>query len=299
MKFRDVSGADGIGPRPQVRPPAWMRLVPRRLMSRFLGGVGAAPVPRVVLRVVLNAYCKAYSVNMEESRRALSEFSTFREFFSRALREGAREVCDRPGTLVSPCDGRVAQSGAIVDNTLIQAKGLTYTTHALLRCPEYAARFQAGSYVVIYLAPGDYHRFHWPLDGTLHTAWHIPGDLWPVNPSAVATVAGLFAVNERVVLDLGAQNEARVAMVPVGALNVGSILIQDVALRTNTGGPACPRVVYPTPTSRGAYTRRRGDLMGWFGFGSSIVLLTETRHPALERLAPGAVLRMGTAFGET
>ncbi len=280
------------------RPPAWMRLLPRRLVSRFLGGVGAAPVPGALLRAVLRAYCKAYGVNMSESRAALSSFPTFRAFFSRELNADARIIDKTPDVLVSPCDGRVAQCGRIRAGTLVQAKGLDYTTAALLRSRPYAECFEGGSYLVIYLAPGDYHRFHWPVDGTLNSVWHLPGDLWPVNPSAVRTVRHLFAVNERVVLDLTASNSMRVAMVPVGALNVGSIHIDGVVLRTNTGAPAWPRVVFPRYANQQRHGRR-GDLMGWFGFGSSIVLLTESANDNIEQLTPGAVLRMGTAFGET
>ena len=127
-------------------------------------------------------------------------YASFNEFFTRALRPDARPIDRDAGALVSPVDGTVSQLGPLDGSRLLQAKGVYYTVGDLLDGrEEYAAQFAGGAFATLYLAPYNYHRIHMPLAGTLRAAWYVPGDLFSVNATTAASVAGLFARNERVV----------------------------------------------------------------------------------------------------
>ena len=170
-------------------------------------------------------------------------------------------------------------------------KGTTYRVADLLDDPATAADLEGGTFVTIYLAPGDYHRYHWPFDGSVNTVRHLPGDLWPVNERSVEGVSGLFTVNERVSVLGKTAGERVFAYVPVGALNVGSIRLAFHDLRTNL----CCRKRAPDAWIEAP--GRRGDEFGLFEFGSTIVLLLAADGGQIEALEPGTRLRMGDPIG--
>ena len=150
-------------------------------------------------------------------------------------------------------------------------------------------------YVVIYLAPGDYHRFHSPVSWVAEKRRHFAGELYSVSPYLQRTLPGLFTLNERVVL-LGRWRWGFFSFTPVGATNVGSIRVNfDSELRTNSirtdtaadraaeeaarrGEPYCgfAEATYSqASTVLGGHALRRGEEMGGFQLGSSIVLVFE------------------------
>ena len=154
-------------------------------------------------------------------------------------------------------------------------------------------------YCVIYLAPGDYHRFHSPVSWVVERRRHFAGELYSVSPFLVKNLPGLFTLNERVVL-LGRWRWGFFSYTPVGATNVGSILVNfDNELRTNslTTDTAADRAAedaanhgepysgFAEATYAGAsallqgHALKRGEEMGGFQLGSTIVLVFEAPKP--------------------
>jgi phosphatidylserine decarboxylase len=271
---------------------AVLRGLPRRAVSRLLGQLGALEVPRPLLVPVLRWYARRFGVDLSELDRPLAEYPSFLDFFTRRLPAGARPMPPDPLAVASPADGRVVEAGEVVAGTLVQAKGVPYDLADLLGGPAEAAPFDGGSFLTAYLAPGDYHRFHWPWSGRVHTVRHLPGDLWPVNAGGLAAVRGLFARNERVVLLGETDRGGSFAIAPVGALNVGSIRLTSFpGLRTNRSVLRARR--WPGLHLRGV----RGAELGWFEFGSAMVLLLSAGAGRLEPLASGTRLHVGRAIG--
>lgn len=275
-----------------------LRLLPKRLLSRIVGGLTAWRAPGFLLRPAIRRYARAFGADPREAAMSFETHTSFRSFFTRALHADARPLPSDPRALTSPCDGAVVRGSAVEAGTILQAKGVAYTLAELLGDARHPAspaapRFSGGTALTVYLAPGDYHRFHWPWNGRVTEVRHLPGDLWPVNAGAVAGVPRLFARNERVVLLGELASGAAFAFVPVGALNVGSIRIHALPdLRTNRlfrrAAPAHTGLALPT---------ERGQELGWFEMGSSIVLLLGPGAGHFTDLAPGTPLRMGMEIG--
>jgi phosphatidylserine decarboxylase len=272
------------------RLPGYVRALPRRALSRILGVVGRAEVPRPLLAAVLGVYARAFGADMSEAERPLGRYRSFLDFFTRRLRPGVRSGPSDPLAVASPADCRVHATSEVRDGTVLQVKGARYAVADLLGSPEDASAFEGGTAATLYLAPGDYHRFHWPFDGTVEVVRHLPGDLWPVHPGAVANLPGLFAKNERVACLGHVAGGGRFAFVPVGALNVGSIRLEFHPLRTNRGGGARRAWRIHVPG-------RRGDPFGWFEFGSAIVLLLAPDAGTLDDAAPGTRRLVGHEIG--
>jgi len=272
---------------------ALVRALPRRAVSRAMGWLAELPVPAPLLVPVLNAYVKAFGADLSEAARPLRGYASFNDFFTRELRDGLRPIDLAPTSLVSPVDGRVYASGDVDEGTILQAKGVPYRVADLLGDDGDAARFDGGTFVTCYLAPRDYHRIHWPFDGTVDRIRHLPGDLWPVNDRALAGVPRLFARNERVAILGRLTGGGDVALVPVGALNVGSIRLAFHQLRTNRGGSDAPRAASFHPP----VAARRGAEAARFAFGSAVVLLVARSAGRLDPLPSGAVVRYGCRIG--
>jgi phosphatidylserine decarboxylase len=274
----------------EARPPLVVRLLPRRCLSRVTGRLARLRLPGFLLRPLLGWYARRYGADMDEAARPLAAYTSFVDFFTRTLKPGARPLAADPRALVCPCDGTVSMGGTVTAGQLLQIKGHAYALADLLGNPTDAGRFEGGTYLVLYLAPGDYHRFHWPFDGTVESARGLAGDLWPVNERSVRSVERLFVRNERIACLGHVASGGAFAYVPVGALNVGSIRLGFSAARTNP-----IRRVEEAPGA--AYWGKRGDEFGWFELGSTIVLVLAQEAGLLEDLAPGTKVRMGQAIG--
>src|SRR5438067_3657785 len=179
---------------------AFLKLLPRNTLSRAVGAACRMSAPKPVVRAAIRTFARKYGVDTSEAERAIEEYPTFTEFFTRRLKPGTRPIA--PGELlpVSPVDGTVGEVGDIVEGKLLQAKGRHYTLAELLGGPsaeDDARPFAGGSFVTIYLAPYNYHRIHAPLGGRITGYANVPGTLWPVNAAGVRNVDGFFCVNER------------------------------------------------------------------------------------------------------
>jgi phosphatidylserine decarboxylase len=265
-------------------------LVSSPVLSRATGRLADVRLPPFALQPLLRLYVRAYGVDLDEAEGPLDSFGTFNAFFTRRLREGVRPVASGEGVVVSPCDSRLCTIGPVpADGRLEQVKGSTYSVDALLGSEEDAAPFRRGSHATLYLSPAMYHRVHAPVDGRV-VAWrYVPGRLFPVNGAGVRSVPGLFTRNERVALFLDTEAHGPVAVVLVGAANVGRMSLAFTDLVTNHGHPA-GRTVPAIPVAVG-----RGDELGTFNLGSTVVLLLA--DPGLAPLAAaGDLVRMGQAL---
>ena len=262
------------------------KLLPQHLISRALGRLAAAEAPWVRGPLV-RAFARAYGVDMAEAERAgLDDYASFNDFFTRSLAAGARTIDPDPASVVSPADGAVSQAGAIERGELIQAKGVRYS-FATLADACAGPEFEGGAFATVYLSPKDYHRVHLPLAGRLVRTVAVPGKLFSVNATTEAGVPGLFAVNERLVMEFETAF-GRMLVVMVGAMVVASI-------ETVWDGPRSP---YRRKTVT-EHDRRfdKGDEVGRFLLGSSVVLAFEAGRVRLDGLAAGDVVRMGAPIG--
>jgi phosphatidylserine decarboxylase len=224
-------------------------------------------------------------------------YPSFNAFFTRALRADARPLPADPRALACPVDGTVSEIGEIDNNRLLQAKGRYYTLEALLAGQsEWVEYFRGGRFATIYLAPYNYHRIHMATRGELRAAWFVPGDLFSVNRTTADGVANLFARNERVVCCFK-DGSLPHALLLIGALNVGSM---DTVWHGEVA-PRQPRRVtaLSSEDSTGkAYVAARGDEMGRFNMGSTVILLfprdTIEWNP---EFVSGRTVRMGEVLG--
>jgi phosphatidylserine decarboxylase len=263
------------------------RRAPTGLYSAVVGACARAPVPRPLRAALDGAFARAVDARVDEAANELSEYPSFGDFFARRLREGARPV-DETSAVVAPCDGVVAASGPIVDGTLVQAKGKTYSVAELVTLPSLAAALAGGQFVTTYLSPRDYHRVHTPVDGTLVGYHYVPGQRWPVSARFMRHVDRLLAINERVVIELStAWGPAAVVM--VAASGVGNMWLSHLENDTRVWHASGePRHVTMTPAALAA-----GDELGSFLLGSTVVMLLPAAAPRLREMVDGDVVRFG------
>jgi phosphatidylserine decarboxylase len=240
----------------------------------------------------IRCFLKLYRVDMTEAAESDPyRYGSFNEFFTRALKDGARPIASEHAAIASPVDGCVSEAGTIDRDRLLQAKGRHYGLTELLAAQPWASQFEGGSFATIYLAPFNYHRVHMPLRGELQETVYVPGRLFSVNTVTAQHVPGLFARNERI-LTVFDSDAGRFALILVGALNVGSMATVWAGDIT----PAARRVITRVPGPR--LTLEKGAELGRFNMGSTVILLFEpTRarwHPGVHA---GSVVRLGQSLG--
>lgn len=244
---------------------------------------------------IITRFVKLYKVDVGDIKLTLpDDFANFNEFFIRELQDDARPLASDAKALVSPVDGTVSQIGELRGDAILQAKGIEYSLEELLATNLDEARaFAAGHFATIYLAPYNYHRVHAAIAGELVSASYVPGDLFSVNTATAAHIPGLFSRNERLILNFDSAN-GPAALVFVGALNVGSI-------STPWSGEIRPRhsgVVESIDLGSNPITVAKGELLGWFNMGSTVILLLpKGACDWRENLRAGDTLRMGETIG--
>jgi phosphatidylserine decarboxylase len=240
----------------------------------------------------IRGFLKLYQVDLAEAAESDPyRYGSFNEFFTRALKAGARPIAANSDALVSPVDGCVSEAGRIDGDRLLQAKGRDYRLSELLAAQPWASRFEGGSFATIYLAPFNYHRVHMPLRGTLLETVYVPGRLFSVNAVTARHVPRLFARNERV-LTLFDSSVGRFAVVLVGALNVGSIATVWAGDIT----PAARRVITRVPAA--PTTLEKGAELGRFNMGSTVILLFEpNRARWATEVRAGSEVKLGRPLG--
>lgn len=247
--------------------------------------------------LLIRSFSKHFAINWQDSRLQRPEdFAHFNAFFTRELADQARPLSGDETTLVSPADGCISQIGTINGDTLFQAKGHQYTTHALLGGDaRLAQQFHNGFFATVYLSPRDYHRVHMPCRGTLRETIYIPGRLFSVAPHTTRTIPQLFARNERLVTVFDTDQGA-MAMILVGAIFVAAIETAWDGLVT----PPHRRDIEHKDFQSTHLELARGAEMGRFNMGSTVILLFQQDAIRWDKsLIAGQSLRMGQEIGRS
>eukprot|EP01134_Creolimax_fragrantissima_P007342 CFRG7342T1 len=280
---------------------------PTRCLSRAWGFTFSQPMPIWLREPVYKLYANLFGCNLEEMEADdLKEFESLQQFFGRALKPGVR-VIDEKAALVSPVDGTVLHFGPVTDGRMEQVKGITYSLKGLLgQGLKVTEEIEAGmipekgkslQHIIIYLAPGDYHRYHSPCEWTIDTSRHFPGDLLSVNPAVARVLEGLFNYNERACIT-GDWEHGFFSYVAVGAYNVGSMMFNfDPELTTNKR----------SAHRRGEFIERKyldnvkvtkGEELGQFKLGSTIIMVFEAPEDFKFTVSEGERLKLGQPICE-
>jgi len=266
-------------------------LIPKQALTLLAGHIARAQGGKLTTSLIA-WFVRRYRVNMLEAANPdLASYATFNDFFTRALKHGARPLAN--ADLICPVDGAISQFGPMQGAQIFQAKGHQYSSTALVGGDAaLAAQFDNGHFATLYLSPRDYHRIHMPCDGRLLRMIYVPGDLFSVNPTTARGVPGLFARNERVVCVFeGAQGPF--VLVLVGATIVGSMAtLWHGAINNPRAGKLCE-----WHYENQSIELKQGDEMGRFLLGSTVVMLFPKGplqfNPAWQ---PGAAIRLGEAM---
>jgi phosphatidylserine decarboxylase len=260
--------------------------IPRRLVTRFMGWWSRIEHPWICNGSI--ALWRLFS-DLDLSEAKTTHFKSLHDCFTRELKPGARPIDMQPSHLVSPCDGIIGACGTIEKGTLVQAKGFFYPLGELLLDQQLAQYYEGGQYATLRLTSSMYHRFHAPAECRVEQVNYISGDAWNVNPIALKRVDRLFCKNERAVIRCRLASGALLTLVPVAAILVASIRLRflDVLLHLRYRGPN----VIPCDAAL-----QRGEEMGWFEHGSTIIVLAPLGLRLADGVRQGARVQMGQAL---
>ena len=257
--------------------------IPRAAITRFMGWFSKIENPFV--RDFSIACWRLFSdLDLSEARK--TEFKSLHDCFTRELKPGLRPFDWDPAVVASPSDGIVGAFGRIADTELFQVKGAPYALLDLLGDPQLVDQHRNGCFITLRLTSSMYHRFHAPQDARIERVTLIHGDTWNVNPIALKRVERLFCKNERAVIRTRLSTGEALTLVPVAAILVASIRLHflDLTLNAQTRGPT----VFPCDVEV-----RKGDELGWFEHGSTIIILAPGDFEFSKNVADGARVRAG------
>lgn len=253
-----------------------------------LAGLRAGPVARRAI----DAFVKAYDVDLSEALVPHGGYQTFNEFFTRRLHPGARQPDPDPGAVLSPADGRVEDLGPIDPSATLLVKGKRYEVADLVGDPAAAERYRGGTFFIVYLSPRDYHRVHAPVSGPIARVRYVPGTLYPVNSIGLTHVPQLFARNERIAIVQDSESHGEVTTVMVGAIGVGRIGLSFDDVESNVGHTPGTRDYGGDGPPMG-----RSEELGVFYLGSTAIVFVGPDAPLDLVIDPGEHVRVGQAVG--
>ncbi len=257
--------------------------IPRAALTRFMGWFSKIEIP--IVRDASIACWRMFSdLDLREAKK--SEFRSLHDCFTRELKPGLRAPDPDPSIVVSPSDGIIGAHGAIEDTELFQIKGAGYSLLDLLGDPELVDAHRNGRFVTLRLTSSMYHRFHAAADCRIERVTFISGDTWNVNPIALKRIERLFCKNERAVIQTRLVSGEALTLVPVAAILVASIRLHflNIVLNAQTRGPT----VFPCDV-----TLRKGDELGYFEHGSTIIVLAPDHFEFCDNVHEGARILAG------
>ena len=247
---------------------ALQRILPKHALSRLVARL-AESQNNWLKNLLINRAIKTFDINMDEALSDdLSSYTSFNAFFTRQLKPEVRPLDKGVDTITSPADGVISQAGKISKNKILQAKNVDYSLARLVGDTSQAKQYENGLFSTIYLSPKDYHRVHIPADGQLVSTRYIPGELFSVNQQTAEMVPNLFARNERLVCEFKSEQLGHFSVIFVGAMLVAGI--ETVWSGMEKPGPGAVR---ETDYSDQSISFSKGDEIGRFKFGSTVILL--------------------------
>lgn len=222
-------------------------VVKRKFLSQWYGRRMDLPASKAKIP----DFVKSLHIDMSEVLRPVHEFSTFNEFFIRQLKPEARPINRQPDVLVSPADGKVMAFSEIHRLDTFFTKGQEFSLKEFLQDQALSSKYAEGTILIIRLAPADYHRFHFPLDGRISQSTRINGAYYSVSPYAVKNRMKIYWENTREYSILNTVNTGDILLCEVGATMVGSI-VQTYSPDTDV---------------------KKGQEKGWFAFGGSTIII--------------------------
>ncbi|KMK75908.1 phosphatidylserine decarboxylase [Alkalihalobacillus pseudalcaliphilus] len=222
---------------------------------------------------IIPAFAKTFQINMHEAEKSITEYQSLHAFFTRKLKNGVRTVDDKETSIVSPVDAKIASLGTLTPKSEFQVKGQMYQLLDLLGDREKAQQYVNGHYIVLYLSPKDYHRIHSPLTGEITKQWELGKRSYPVNDAGLKYGKKPLSHNYRSLTELCVMNQ-HVIMAKVGAMNINTIAL-----------------------THSHEQLKKGEELGYFSFGSTVILLFEPTMMEFEHLQEGDSVQMGQKIG--
>jgi phosphatidylserine decarboxylase len=268
--------------------------IPRNTLTRFIGWFSQIENP--VLAYISIQVWKFFSA-LDLSEAKSQHFKSMHACFIRELKPNARPINQDFNNLVSPCDALIGAFGRVSNGEIFQAKGFPYALEDLIPNKGLAKSYEACEYVTLRLTSSMYHRFHAPTAMRIRKITYISGDTWNVNPIALKRVERLFCKNERAVIeceinraDKGTEHTT-LTLVPVAAILVASIRMHCINLLFH--------LKYKGPNEINCDAAvARGEELGWFQHGSTIIVFAPKNYRLLPSLNLGDYIRMGEALFE-
>jgi len=262
-------------------------LLPQHGLTRLAHGLSHS---RLLAPAMISIVRRLYAIDLDDYQVPASGFDCFDAFFTRKLKPEARRWPVEQDLIASPCDGRLSQLGGVRDGHILQAKGRSFTCAELLGDAGQAGAFDSGRFITIYLAPDNYHRVHLPMNGTLIAETRIPGKLFSVSDATSRHIERLYARNERMVALFETVHG------PMAVVMVAAMLVAGIETAWSPDSPLRPADRAQTKTF-GSPAFRRGDELGTFHWGSTVIVLTAAGAPEWRpTLAPGQAVRLGQAL---
>lgn len=191
---------------------------------KFLSEIYGKKMNKPESKMKIAGFIKEMNIDMNDYARDINEYKSFNDFFYRELKTGARTIDRTESVLVSPADGKILAYENLKEKDKFFVKGSEFTLEEFFSDKELAKKYEDGTFVIVRLAPADYHRFHFPATGKISETKKIKGYYYSVSTHAIKRNFRIFCENKREYAILSTKKFGDIAMIDVGATMVGSIV---------------------------------------------------------------------------
>lgn len=241
-----------------------------KLSSKVLQTVAQSRLSKSFIK----SYTTIYGIDLTEVSKKPQQFTSLHDFFVRELKQELRPVDGRVNVFTSPVDAKIEAYGEIIDGMTFTVKNKPYSLTALLGSTKQAKRYEDGQYIVFYLSPADYHRIHSPVDGKVSRQYVLGQKSYPVNQIGLEYGKKPISHNYRMISEINYDEIHQAAFIKVGATFVNSIKLTNTTTEWT-----------------------KGEEVGYFTFGSTVVMLFEKETIAFcDNVTHGVKIKMGEAF---
>ncbi|WP_088103391.1 phosphatidylserine decarboxylase [Halalkalibacter urbisdiaboli] len=248
---------------------SFVELSNHRIQSVLLKAFATSKISKPLIPLFVNTF----KLNEEEMGRSIREYGSLHELFIRQLKPGCRPIESDTNSFISPVDGVLADFGKIKDNVRFSVKGQEYSVSEMLGSKSAAKTYEEGLFLILYLSPSHYHRIHSPISGEVLKQWTLGGRSYPVNELGMTLGRRPLSRNYRVITEMLSRGK-KLAVVKVGAMNVNTIELTHQTKSLN-----------------------KGEEIGYFSFGSTVVLLIEKGLVSLDEQKTPREFKMGEKLG--